>query len=852
MEGLVNLIEEVLLQVIQGNENFQPTLIQIAKDNPSLSRTIQLAADRLAQCDAENRILKEKYQRLQSNIPGMLFSLGHNTEKGFFFTNANSKSKDLLGVEPAQLLAQWSNWYNLIIQEDRDSFNKSINDAMQTQNSWQVVLRHAVNGEIRWVAYIAWPSPQQDGVDLFDGMALDISGQMRIQKNIKKHENSSPIAWDVEQVENENIPWYKQMPGESQCLTNIGSWDMDLVNSQAFFSTDRKQYEHKLKFFKFCVDQAPDPIFWINQDSSFSYANERASQLLGYSRDELMTMGLIDLQPDLNIDRWNARWKVYAKSGFVDNLHDIRMNRHKDGHMIPIEISAKHVSIENSILHVAFLRDISQRQAVERQLKLTQHCLDQASIGCFWLDDRGRYIYANNKYCELLQYSQDELYHKNIYDIDSKVESSDWSGKWQKLYNEKMLHFENYAQRKDGKIIPTESTETFLEYEGKLFSANFVQDITERKQIEQKLLLTQFCFDKASIGILLIGPDSHIRMVNNQACIKLGYTQEELCNKSIFDISVTIDPKSWNNHRDRLRNTKMVIIESIHRAKDGKTFPVEVIINSIQLEDGEYGIAFVRDVSKLKQMEKERKRLETRISQVQKMEALGTLAGGIAHDFNNILSAIYGFAELAKMSCEQGSIAGKYIDQLCVASDRAKKLIEQILIFCRRDQAEKRPSDLGAIIKEAIIMIRASIPTTIEINYKAPSVLGTVYADQTKIHQVLMNLCTNAYHAMKDSGGKLNISLTPVDIDETETFFFEELPTGKYLMLIISDTGHGMDAETLSHIFEPYYTTKDPGEGTGMGLSTVLGIVKDHGGGIKVSSKLGEGNDFSSFFPACE
>ena len=307
-----------------------------------------------------------------------------------------------------------------------------------------------------------------------------------------------------------------------------------------------------------------------------------------------------------------------------------------------------------------------------------------------------------------------------------------------------------------------------------------------------------------------------------------------------------------DRNRKKLRETKTLISESLHRRSDGKVFPVEVFFNHIRLENEENIIAFTRDITEQKQVEKERKKLEDRIVQSQKMEALGTLAGGIAHDFNNILSAIYGFTELAKMSCEHNSTAVTYLDNLRTAGDRAKRLVEQILIFSRQNTMEKRPSDIGIIISEALNMIRASVPSTIEIKQNVPHNLGAVYADQIKIHQVLMNLCTNAYHSMKADGGTLKVTLAPVEIEEKEIFLFGDLPKGNYLMLTVSDTGHGMSAETMSHIFEPYFTTKDTGEGTGMGLSTVLGIVKDHNGRIQVSSQLGEGTTFQLYFPLLE
>jgi len=260
----------------------------------------------------------------------------------------------------------------------------------------------------------------------------------------------------------------------------------------------------------------------------------------------------------------------------------------------------------------------------------------------------------------------------------------------------------------------------------------------------------------------------------------------------------------------------------------------------------------VQDITARKKDEKERKLLEKQFQQTQKMEALGALAGGIAHDFNNILGAIMGYAQLAQLHSSENSKLKGYTDQLCRASDRAKGLVHQILTFCRQSRTEKIPVDLSKVVKEALKLLRASIPSTIEIKQKVSSHLGTVKADQTQIHQVMMNLCMNAFHAMKQSGGELSVELSPTKIDIGDSDIYQEIRPGNYIKLTISDTGHGMDGDIIPRIFEPYFTTKEKGEGTGLGLATVHGIVKNHKGGIKVYSEPGVGTSFHVFLPVDE
>ena len=244
--------------------------------------------------------------------------------------------------------------------------------------------------------------------------------------------------------------------------------------------------------------------------------------------------------------------------------------------------------------------------------------------------------------------------------------------------------------------------------------------------------------------------------------------------------------------------------------------------------------------------------LERQLRQAQKMEAVGTLAGGIAHDFNNILTIISGFAELAYQSQAEGSQAQSDIQQVLRASERAAELVKQILTFSRQGEHEKISVSITPIVKETIKFLRSSLPSTIDINHKIDPALGKVLADPTQVQQVLMNLCTNAGHAMREKGGQLSIRLDTIQLVEADLLLDPEMSPGQHLRLTVSDTGHGISAEILDRIFDPYFTTKKIGEGTGLGLAVVHGIVKRHGGTIRVQSHVGQGSSFEVFFPFAE
>ena len=245
----------------------------------------------------------------------------------------------------------------------------------------------------------------------------------------------------------------------------------------------------------------------------------------------------------------------------------------------------------------------------------------------------------------------------------------------------------------------------------------------------------------------------------------------------------------------------------------------------------------------------EQKSLEAELFQAHKMEAIGTMAGGIAHDFNNILTAILGYAELAQQQIEAGQLPGDYVAQVITAGRRAKDLVRQILTFSRKGKQEVGPLAPYPLVKEALKLLRAGLPSTIEIREEIDPASGAVMADPGKIHQVVVNLCTNAFHAMEEQKGTLTVSLHRTELTAADLAGHSPLAPGPYLELMVKDSGSGIDPDTLPHIFEPYFTTKESDKGTGLGLAVVYGIVHSLGGLIKVESVLGQGSIFRVYLP---
>ncbi len=281
----------------------------------------------------------------------------------------------------------------------------------------------------------------------------------------------------------------------------------------------------------------------------------------------------------------------------------------------------------------------------------------------------------------------------------------------------------------------------------------------------------------------------------------------------------------------------------INKKKDGTLYDEKMLITPVENKNGEIShfVAIKQDISK-------EKKLEQQLIQSQKLEAIGTLAGGIAHDFNNILTAIFGFTQLAKVRTPPDSYVQEDLDQVLSGAKRARELVKHILTFSRKTENTIGPIRIGLVIKEVTKLLRASIPTTIEIEADIAPDNGVISADPTQVHQILMNLCTNAAQAMEESGGRLSISLTNVEITDS-TLPECSLHPGQYVKLMVSDTGPGIAPDIKPRIFDPFFTTKDVGKGTGMGLSVVHGIVESYGGGLSVESTLKKGTKFSIYFP---
>lgn len=353
--------------------------------------------------------------------------------------------------------------------------------------------------------------------------------------------------------------------------------------------------------------------------------------------------------------------------------------------------------------------------------------------------------------------------------------------------------------------------------------------------------------------IIVLIQEGSIKFVNKYIEEFSDYKVHELIGKPFIDFIHNEDKDEALQFYTQRMNNKNVP-ESYPRAfvnKNGDKIDTEINVASIQYNDKPALLAIIRDQREKNRAEEEKKNLEAQLRQAHKMEAIGTLAGGIAHDINNILGIILGNTELAMDDVPEWNPARVNLEEVKTASLRAKDVVRQLLSFARKTEQQRKPVNISPIITDALRLLRSSIPTTIEIRSNIPIKSETILADPTQVNQVLINLCANATHAMEKEGGILDISLESVILEKSTAQLYELAP-GRFVKLTISDTGHGIDNDIKDRIFDPYFTTRDVGKGSGMGLAVVHGIVSNHDGAIFVDSKLGKGAVFTVFLPIIE
>ncbi len=469
------------------------------------------------------------------------------------------------------------------------------------------------------------------------------------------------------------------------------------------------------------------------------------------------------------------------------------------------------------------------------------------------MDTKGNLIFANQRAFEQFMYTQKDFEEGiNCFDMISPEGRQRAMENLERILNGEKIGLSEYtALRKDGSTFPIMLNASPISVKGRAIGLRgIVIDVSERIASEMALKESEFKFrslfdlSPQAIALTDVGTGGLID-VNDKFCELTKYSKEELLGLTTTEVGFYSDDDRNRFIKEIQVSGEAQGLEMDFKAKDGSTLNTLMFAKIIQIAGKKYILTIFIDVT-------DKKRLEARLTQAFKMEAIGTLAGGIAHDFNNILSPIILYTEMLLEDTSSDNPLRFNLEEILSASMRAKGLTKQILTFSRQTEQERIPLLINPIIKEALKLLRSSFPSTIKIRQNIEAEGGVVLADPTQIHQILMNLCTNAAHSMRIKGGLLEVGLADVDLYSEGAVRISNLKPGQYVKLTVSDTGTGMESNVKERIFEPYFTTSGKGEGTGLGLAVIHGIVKSYGGTITVDSEPGRGTVFEVFLPKIE
>jgi PAS domain S-box-containing protein len=662
---------------------------------------------------------------------------------------------------------------------------------------------------------------------------------------------------------------------ENRILSSDGSLRWITTRSQTFFEgegaarhkvctvgamldiTERRQADEAVRAshaqLHGIVASAMDAIITVDGKEQIVLFNQAAEKMFGFTAKEMAGQPLDRLLPERFRQAHAQRLDAFAKTGAtarhmgdLGSLSGLRAH----GQEFPIEASISVVSLAGEKYLTAILRDITERERAEDALRHSEESFrllfEQAPDGIFLADAQGRYQDVNLAGVRMLGYSLEEVRRLTIADIVAPEEIERIAPEVTRLAGGGVVSSEWRFRRKDGSFYDGEVVGRQLP-DGRL--VGIVRNVTDRKRAEQALREAEEkyrgIFEGAVVGIFQSDLSGRYLSANPAMARIFGYDSAQELLTNITDISwqVYVDPESRGTFR-RLIEQQGVVPNyecQVYR-KDGSKIWISVSARAVRKD----GVLVGYEGSNIDITE--RKLLEAQLLQAQKMEAVGQLAGGVAHDFNNILGVILGYADLSLGLIAPDNPANRHQAQIKKAANRAVSLTRQLLAFSRRQVVFPRILDLNEVMHNVTKMLLRMVGDDIAISFQPTTPIGSINADPNQIEQVLMNLAVNARDAMP-SGGKIIIGTGHAELDE---HFASQNPgsrAGQYVVLTVSDTGCGMDENIRSRIFEPFFTTKGVGQGTGLGLSTVYGIVKQGGGYIWVFSQLGSGTTFKMYFP---
>jgi two-component system cell cycle sensor histidine kinase/response regulator CckA len=613
--------------------------------------------------------------------------------------------------------------------------------------------------------------------------------------------------------------------------------------------SERKQAEEALREseakYSALVENSKDGIIIIHE-GVLKFVNKASADIVGYSPKEMIGINFLNFAAPDYRELVLKRYADRLEGKEVPSIYEIELLR-KDGKIVPAELNAIRIDFEGEPADLAVVRDISERKLVEQELTKSEEryrmLFKQSPLGIIHFDQKGVIVDCNEKFVEIMGSSRKKLIGFNM--LKSLRDKKMLSAVKTALSGGTGYYEGDYLSVTGGKLTPMRAIYNRISSEDGSFlgGVSLYEDITERKRAEEELRDSEerlkTILDSIQAGIVCINAETHTIVDANPAAIEMiGAPKEQIighvCHKFICPAEKGKCPiTDFGQEVDKSERTLLTA--------NGKEIPILKTVTPILLSGQAHLLDIFIDMT-------EKKQLEAQLQQAQKMEAIGTLAGGIAHDFNNILQAISGYSQILLMGKKADNPDYEKLEAIEKSTQRASDLTKQLLIFSRKVESRLRPMDLNKETEQVSKMLERTIPKMITIELHLTENLNIVNADPAQIEQILMNISVNARDAMPH-GGRLIFETENIILDENYCKIHLGSKPGNYVKLSISDTGHGMDKEILQHIFDPFYTTKETGKGTGLGLAMVYGIVKSHNGYIMCYSEPGVGTTFKIYFP---